>query len=78
MVRAFDYFLTDNQWLISSAIEKSFALIDLVLTFILWFVTATCPSELDQGELLDFDDEDDGVLVLHDGNVVRNVSDPFL
>lgn len=34
----------------------------------------TSPSELDRGELVDFEDDDDGVLVLFDGRVVRNVS----
>lgn len=75
MIRLFDYYFTvDNNWFISSAIEKSFACIDLALCFILWIVIITSPSELDQGELVDFDDDDDGVLVLHDGRVVRNVT----
>lgn len=69
LIRCFDYYFT-NQTL---AIDKSFALIDLLLCFILWIVIITSPSELDQGELVDFEDDDDGVLVLHDGRVVRNV-----
>ncbi|KAI8647165.1 ABC transporter type 1, transmembrane domain-containing protein [Parasitella parasitica] len=72
LIRVFDYFFTDNNWFISSGIEKSFSLIDLCLCFILWFVVVTSPTELDQGELVDFDDDDHGVLVLHDGRVVRN------
>lgn len=64
----------DSKWFISSAIEKTFAGIDLGLCFILWIVIITSPSELDQGELIDFEDDEDGVLVLHDGRVVRNVS----
>lgn len=72
-----DYFFTDNNWSISPTIEKSFALIDLSLCFVLWYVISTSPTELDQGELADFEDDDDGVLVLHDGRVVRNVSGPF-
>ncbi|GAA5816352.1 hypothetical protein MFLAVUS_009880 [Mucor flavus] len=75
MIRFFDYYFTvDNNWFISSAIEKSFACIDLALCFILWIVIITSPSELDQGELVDFDDDDDGVLVLHDGRVGRILS----
>lgn len=72
LIRVFDYFFTDNNWFISSGIEKSFSLIDLCLCFTLWFVVITSPTELDQGELVDFEDDDDGVLVLHDGRVVRN------
>ncbi|KAI8978492.1 ABC transporter type 1, transmembrane domain-containing protein [Pilobolus umbonatus] len=72
IVRVFDYFFTLNNWFISSTLEKSFASIDLCLCFGLWFVTITSPSELDQGELVDFEEDDDGVLVLHDGRVVRN------
>lgn len=33
----------------------------------------TAPSELDQRELIDFEDNDDNVLVMQDGNVIRNV-----
>ncbi|CEP19654.1 hypothetical protein [Parasitella parasitica] len=72
LIRVFDYLFTDNNWFISSGIEKTFSLIDLSLCFILWFVVITSPTELDQGELVDFDDDDHGVLVLHDGRVVRN------
>ncbi|CEJ00296.1 hypothetical protein RMCBS344292_14357 [Rhizopus microsporus] len=32
----------------------------------------TAPSELDQRELIDFEDNDDNVLVMQDGNVIRN------
>lgn len=77
IIRVVDYFFTDNNWSISPTIEKSFALIDLSLCFVLWYVISTSPTELDQGELADFEDDDDGVLVLHDGRVVRNVSGPF-
>jgi hypothetical protein len=74
IIRCFDYFLTDQKsWFISSTIEKSFACIDLTLCFILWIIIVTSPSELNQGELIDFEDDDDGVLVLFDGRVVRNV-----
>ncbi|CAO3621386.1 unnamed protein product [Mucor hiemalis] len=73
IIRFFDYFFTNEKnWFISSAIEKSFACIDLGLCFILWSVVVTSPSELDRGELVDFEDDDDGVLVLFDGRVVRN------
>ncbi|KAI7874792.1 uncharacterized protein EV154DRAFT_430271 [Mucor mucedo] len=68
LIRCFDYYFTNQ----SLAIDKSFASIDLILCFILWIVIITSPSELDQGELVDFEDDDDGVLVLHDGRVVRN------
>lgn len=74
IVRILDYYFTDNTWFISSSIEKSFSIVDLILSFVSWFVIVTSPSELDQGELVDFEDDDDGVLVLHDGRVVRNVS----
>lgn len=69
LIRCFDYYFTNQ----SLAIDKSFATIDLILCFILWIVIITSPSELDQGELVDFEDDDDGVLVLNDGRVVRNV-----
>ncbi|KAL9548576.1 hypothetical protein MBANPS3_005610 [Mucor bainieri] len=74
VVRAFDYLLTDkHNWFISSGIEKTFSLIDLCLCCVLWSVVVTSPAELDHGELLDVDDDDDDrVLVLHDGRVVRN------
>ena len=73
-IRVGDYFLTSNNWYISSSIEQSFALIDVVLCTLLWYVIMTSPTELDQAELVDFDDDEDGVLVLFDGRVVRNVS----
>lgn len=73
VLRGFDYFLTDNNWFISSSIEKSFACIDFGLCFILWIIIITAPSELDQRELVDFEDNDDNVLVLQDGRVIRNV-----
>ncbi|KAG1520063.1 hypothetical protein G6F52_008021 [Rhizopus delemar] len=72
VLRGFDYFLTDNNWFISSSIEKSFACIDFGLCFILWMIIITAPSELDQRELVDFEDNDDNVLVLQDGRVIRN------
>ncbi|KAI8345314.1 hypothetical protein EDC96DRAFT_486829 [Choanephora cucurbitarum] len=72
IIRVGDYFLTSNNWYISSSIEQSFALIDVVLCTLLWYVIMTSPTELDQAELVDFDDDEDGVLVLFDGRVVRN------
>jgi hypothetical protein len=72
-VRVFDYIFTDNRWFISSSIEIYSALIDLGLCFILWMTIMTAPSELDQRELIDFEDNDDNVLVMQDGNVIRNV-----
>ncbi|KAI9486629.1 MAG: ABC transporter type 1, transmembrane domain-containing protein [Benjaminiella poitrasii] len=72
LVRAFDYFLTNNDRFIPSAVEKSFAFIDLVLCLILWVVIVTSPTEIDHGELAELEDDDHGVLVLHDGRVVRN------
>ncbi|KAI9321346.1 ABC transporter type 1, transmembrane domain-containing protein [Dichotomocladium elegans] len=73
-VRCFSYFFTDSDdnWVISAATEKSFAVVDLVICVVVWFVCATTPGELDQGELLDIDDAEDGILVLHDGRVVRS------
>ncbi|KAG1469917.1 hypothetical protein G6F56_002980 [Rhizopus delemar] len=35
-------------------------------------ITITAPSELDHRELVDFEDNDDNVLVLQDGRVIRN------
>ncbi|KAI8379618.1 uncharacterized protein BYT42DRAFT_333425 [Radiomyces spectabilis] len=74
VARIFSYFVIGSQteWLTSSTIEKSFAIIDLVICIILWFVSATTPTELDPRELMDFEDDDSGVLVLHDGRTVRN------
>ncbi|KAF7724816.1 hypothetical protein EC973_000701 [Apophysomyces ossiformis] len=74
VIRCFSYFITASKdsWPTSSTIEKAFAIVDLAICLALWAVSATTPTELDQGELVDFDDEDDGVLVLHDGRVVRN------
>lgn len=54
--------------------DSSFGLVNLCTNLILWTISATTPTELNQGELLDFDDTDVGVMVLHDGRVVRNVS----
>ncbi|KAI8341301.1 ABC transporter type 1, transmembrane domain-containing protein [Chlamydoabsidia padenii] len=73
-LRCFSYFVIshDDHWLTSWTIEISFAVTNLAINLILWTASATAPSELDQGELLDFDDTDDGVMVLHDGRVVRN------
>lgn len=73
IVRVFDYIFTDNKWFISSSIEIYSALIDFGLCFILWMTIMTAPSELDQRELIDFEDNDDNVLVMQDGNVIRNV-----
>ncbi|ORZ00940.1 ABC transporter type 1, transmembrane domain-containing protein [Syncephalastrum racemosum] len=74
IVRAFSYFITgsDANWATSSTIEKSFAAIDLVICITIWLVSVTTPGELDQGELLDIDGDDGGILVLHDGRVVRS------
>ncbi|KAI9244357.1 ABC transporter type 1, transmembrane domain-containing protein [Phascolomyces articulosus] len=74
IVRTFSYFITnlDDNWIISSTTEKSFAIVDLVICLAVWMLCATTPGELDQGELLDIDDADEGILVLHDGRVVRS------
>lgn len=73
MIRFFDYFFTvEKNWFISSSIEKSFACIDLVLCFGLWMVIVTSPEELDQGELLFEEDEEDVLVLPQDGRVVRN------
>ncbi|KAI9251586.1 hypothetical protein BY458DRAFT_444186 [Sporodiniella umbellata] len=72
LVRGFDYFVSKNNWSISSSIEKTFACIDLGLCFILWMITITARSELDPRELVDLEDSDDNVLVLQDGSVIRN------
>ncbi|RCI04069.1 hypothetical protein CU098_000751, partial [Rhizopus stolonifer] len=74
VVRMFDYFLTPNNWFISATIEKSFASVDVCLCFILVYVVMTSPTELDQAELMNFEDEDEGVLVLSDGGVGRMLS----
>lgn len=76
IVRAFSYFVTnsDDDWIISATTEKSFAVVDLAICITVWLICATTPGELDQGELLDIDDAEDGILVLHDGRVVRSVS----
>ncbi|KAI8089911.1 uncharacterized protein BX664DRAFT_365696 [Halteromyces radiatus] len=73
-LRCFSYFVITHgdHWVTSWTIETSFAVTNLVINLILWATSATAPSELDQGELLDFDDTDDGVMVLLDGRVVRN------
>ncbi|CAO3590539.1 unnamed protein product [Absidia cylindrospora] len=73
-LRCFSYLVISHgdHWLTSWTIEISFAVTNLTINLILWTASATAPSELDQGELLDFDDTDDGVMVLHDGRVVRN------
>lgn len=75
IVRAFSYFITgsDANWATSSTIEKTFAAIDLMICITIWLVSVTTPGELDQGELLDIDGDDGGILVLHDGRVVRSV-----
>lgn len=73
-VRCFSYFFTASEWVTSPATEKSFAVIDLLISIIIFFISATTPNELNQGELLDIDDPDEGIMVLHDGRVVRNVS----
>ncbi|KAI9031832.1 ABC transporter type 1, transmembrane domain-containing protein [Phycomyces nitens] len=73
IVRIFAHFGTLlNSGDMASGIEKGFSLVDCFICLAIWLVSATTPSELDQGELLDFDDDDDGVLVLNDGRVVRN------
>ncbi|KAI8367772.1 ABC transporter type 1, transmembrane domain-containing protein [Blakeslea trispora] len=72
IMRVCDYFLTNNNWYISPSIEQSFAVIDVILCTLLWYVMMTSPTELDQAELVDFDEDEDGVLVLLDGRVVRN------
>ncbi|KAJ8657898.1 hypothetical protein O0I10_006426 [Lichtheimia ornata] len=74
IVRAFSYFVTnsDDDWIISATTEKSFAVVDLAICITVWLICATTPGELDQGELLDIDDAEDGILVLHDGRVVRS------
>lgn len=73
ITRVLDYYFTDNKWLISSAIEKAFSVYDLALCFTLWTVILTSPSELNPRELLDYQDDDDSVLILHDGKIIRNV-----
>ncbi|KAG2215849.1 hypothetical protein INT45_004424, partial [Circinella minor] len=74
IVRCFSYFITNihDNWIISSTTEKSFAAVDLIICLSVWILCATTPGELDQGELLDIDDADEGILVLHDGRVVRS------
>ena len=76
IVRCFSYFITNihDNWIISSTTERSFAAVDLIICLAVWILCATTPGELDQGELLDIDDADEGILVLHDGRVVRSVS----
>lgn len=71
LLRCFDYFFTvEKNWFISSSIEKSFACIDLILCLGLWIVIITSPEELDAQEYIEIEDET--VMVLPDGRVVRN------
>ncbi|KAL0088903.1 ABC transporter type 1, transmembrane domain-containing protein [Phycomyces blakesleeanus] len=74
IVRIFAHFgtLLNSRDGVPSGVEKGFSLVDCFICLAIWLVSATTPSELDQGELLDFDDDDDGVMVLNDGRVVRN------
>lgn len=76
VARSYSYFVVtpDKGWLISPTTEKAFAAIDMLLCVIIWIVSATSPGELDHRELSDIDNGEDGILVLHDGRVVRNVS----
>ncbi|CAO3611821.1 unnamed protein product [Cunninghamella echinulata] len=67
-----DFILSNNGTWTSLTIESTFALVNLCTNWILWMISATTSTELNQGELLDFDDTDVGVMVLHDGRVVRN------
>ncbi|KAI7862297.1 ABC transporter type 1, transmembrane domain-containing protein [Spinellus fusiger] len=64
--------LLEKAALFTAGIEKEFSVIDFAICLTLWYVSATTPSELNHGELLDMDEDEDGVLVLDDGHIVRN------